>query len=118
MAIIECKTQAEVDAINEPKSVWHDLGRIVVRTGDDIPKEGLSQRVITASQFRARFTGAELDAIMALAYAGDNVARRLLLKVQTADGGIALDSPEVVGGIDYLIVKKALAADRKPTILA
>ncbi len=31
--------QAQADSIPQPKSVWWDISRIVVRTGDDIPKD-------------------------------------------------------------------------------
>jgi hypothetical protein len=36
MAIIIVKTQAEVDAVPDPKFIWYDISRIVIYTGADI----------------------------------------------------------------------------------
>lgn len=43
--IHELKTQAEVDAIKEPKQVWYDIGRIVVRTGDDMELPSVQEQI-------------------------------------------------------------------------
>lgn len=77
-------------------------------------------RVVSATTFRDRFTTAELAGITSLAYGGegDTAAQVLLLKVATAGGGIDLASPEVVGGLEYLVVKGRLSAGRLAEILA
>lgn len=76
------------------------------------------ERRIESWQFRDRFTEVELDGILGMAYSGDAIARRLLLKVQTATGGIDLDSPEVIGGLDYLVTQGVLTAERAAVIRA
>lgn len=77
-------------------------------------------RLISAAEFRDRFTAAELAATSALAYSstGDVPAQLLLLKVSTNRDGIDLDSAETVGGLDYLISKGKLTSQRKADILS
>lgn len=78
-------------------------------------------RRLSATEFRDRFTSAELAGITSLAYGGegDATAQVLLLKVTTAGGGgIDLASPEVVGGLEYLVAKGRLSAARASEILA
>lgn len=59
------------------------------------------ERIVSASEFRDRFTTDEMDAVLTLAYGGDAIARRLLFKLQT-QANISLDSPELIGGLAYL----------------
>lgn len=76
-------------------------------------------KVISAAEFRDRFTPAELAGISALAYSGtgDTNAQLLLLKVATNRDGIDLNSAEVIAGLDYLISKGKFTAQRKLEIL-
>lgn len=110
-------SQPEADAIPGPKHVWADMDRFVVYTGDDIHVSPIS-RVIPANEFRERFTDAEMDIIIAQAYGGDIIARRLLLKLQTASEGVELDSKVVQDGLAYLVIKGALTADREIIIVS
>ena len=43
--IYELKTQAEADAIRGEKVLWYDIGRIVVYTGDDIPRQSAQEQI-------------------------------------------------------------------------
>lgn len=95
----------------------------VYERGDILPPE-LSfkvdlvvERIISVSEFRSRFDFAETDAILDLAYGGDKIARHVLLKLQTADAGVNLDSADVVNGLDYLVAKNILSPKRKEAIL-
>jgi hypothetical protein len=110
-------TQAEVDAIPGPKHVWFDIDHFVVLTGNDMPVQP-TERIIAAWKFRDRFTAAEMDAVLALAYAGDANARRLVLKLQTASDGVDLDSSDVQQGMAYLVSKSAITQTRSDEILA
>ncbi|MDZ7655614.1 MAG: hypothetical protein U0997_06685 [Sulfurimicrobium sp.] len=76
-------------------------------------------RLIPTGDFRARFTGTEMAAILVLAYsgAGDVNAAMLLLKLQTTPE-IDLDSPEVSGGLAYLASKGCIAAERVDVLLS
>mgnify|MGYP003456994303 FL=1 len=78
-----------------------------------------ASRIISAAEFRDRFTPAELAAISALAYAGtgDVNAQMLLLKVATNRDGINLDTADVIAGLDYLVTKNKITAARKLEIL-
>lgn len=91
-------------------------------TEAELPPEPVvaEQRVLTAFEFRDRFTAAELGAIVARAYSGDGDvnAQVLLLKVQTAVGGINLDSAEVVEGLSYLVAIGVISAEAKARVLA
>jgi hypothetical protein len=111
-------TQEEADAIQGLKYLWYDIGRIVVYTGEDIPVIP-SQRVISTVDFRSRFTDAEMDAIMSLAYSGtgDVTARRILLKLQTR-ADIDLDDQRVIDGMGYWVSQGVLTQARADAILA
>lgn len=91
-------------------------------TEAELPPEPVvaEQRIVAAHEFRDRFTAAELGAIVNRAYSGtgDVNAQLLLLKVQTAVGGINLDSPEVIGGLDYLVSVGVIPAEAKARVLA
>jgi hypothetical protein len=78
-----------------------------------------ASRIISAAEFRDRFTPAELAAISALAYAGtgDVGAQLLLLKVATNRDGIDLGSADVIAGLDYLVGKNKITGARKLEIL-
>lgn len=96
---------------------WVGIGmRIDAPEPAGFTSEALPRQAIPVDQFRDRFTPEEMDAVLALAYDGDAMARRLLLKVQTSRE-IDLDSPETIGGLDYLIAKGVLADARKEEIL-
>lgn len=96
----------------------------IYEAGDTLPADLAASlappRIISAAEFRARFTPAELASISALAYSGtgDVGAQLLLLRVSTNRDGIDLDSADVVGGLDYLISKGKLTALRKAEIQA
>ena len=114
--ITEYATDFDVTSIIETKHVWYDIGRIVVYTGDDIPPA--PSRIIPTSDFRARFTDAEMDAIMSLAYVGtgDAIARRILLKLQTRTD-IDLDLQAVIDGMSYWVANGIMTQDRANEIL-
>ena len=78
-----------------------------------------SSVIISAAEFRDRFTSAELLGISTLAYSGtgDPAVQLLLLKVATNRDGIDLASADVIAGLDYLISKGKLLAGRKAEIL-
>ncbi len=93
----------------------------VYESGDILPPEldvkPVVKRAISVVDFRSRFDFTETDAILDLAYSGDKIARHILLKLQTADAGVDLDSTDVVNGMDYLVSKKVLSPERKTEIL-
>ena len=95
----------------------------IYEAGDTLPADLAASlappRIISAAEFRDRFTPTELAGISALAYSGtgDVPAQLLLLKVATNRDGIDLSSADVVGGLDYLISKGKLTAPRKAEIL-
>jgi len=61
--ITRCKTQAEVDAIAGPKSIWIDGPRgIVVMTGSDIPQPDPVEAAMTADRKTLDSLLAKLDA--------------------------------------------------------
>jgi hypothetical protein len=72
---------------------------------------------ISADDFRNRFTDAEMDAILAAAYAGDTVCRRLLFKLQTNSSGINLRGATEIAGIAYLQQAGLLSPERAQIIL-
>ena len=69
MAIIICKTRAEVNAIAGVKQIWHDVlqARWVVRTGTDIEIQSYDSLILNRVQFLngALITGGQilLDAV-------------------------------------------------------
>ena len=70
-----------------------------------------ADRYVTAEQFRDRFTGAELAAILAAQQTDAQIAQFLYL-VATATGPFSLDDPRVVAGLPYLVSKGLIAANR------
>lgn len=110
------------DLSGASRIVTTDAGIEVYYPGDADPYAAPSiamRRIITASDFRARFTDAEMAAIITLAYsgAGDVNSALLLLKLQTSND-IDLDSGAVAHGLAYLTAKGALPAGRAAEILA
>ena len=79
-----------------------------------------SSIIISAAEFRDRFTSAELLGISTLAYSGtgDSFIQLLLLKVSTNLDGIDLASADVIAGLDYLITKGKITTARKLEILS
>jgi hypothetical protein len=73
---------------------------------------------ITAEEFRNRFTESEMDAVIAAAYAGDAICRRLLFKLQTNSGGVNLRGAAETAGIAYLQQAGLVSAERAQLILA
>lgn len=69
-------------------------------------------RVVSIDNYRDRFTPTELGAVLQCAYGGNVNCQMLLLKVQTATGGIDLDSQSVIDGLAYLTAIGILAAGR------
>ncbi len=69
MAIIICKTRAEVNAIVGVKQIWHDVpqAKWVVRTGSDIETQSVDSFILNRVQFLngALITGGQilLDAV-------------------------------------------------------
>ena len=74
-----------------------------------------ADRYVTAEQFRDRFTGAELAAILAEQQTDAQIAQFLYLVV-TATGPFSLDDPRVVAGLPYLVSKGLIAANRPEKI--
>lgn len=74
---------------------------------------------VSAAEFRARFTDAEMASILTLAYsgAGDVNAAVLLLKLQTASE-IDTGSAEVHAGLAYLTARGVLTPERAGAILS
>lgn len=101
----------------DPKFISITEGMATVYTGDDIPPLQQESRIIQTNQLRDRFTDTEMDAALALAYGGDVVARRVLLKLQTASDGVDLDSPAMQQGMLYLVSKGVITAARKEELL-
>lgn len=105
-----------------PVVVFGDVARIY-ESGDSLPNLNVSYERempgqpplhgLSAADFRARFTDAELAAIAMLAYggAGDVQAAVLLLKLQTS-ARIDQKNQAVVDGLNYLVSKNVLAAHR------
>lgn len=111
-------TLVQAQQINEPSYIeYQDDGNLMVYTGPDIPLN-FTPRVISVTQFRDRFTSAELSKLLALAYAGDVNTQSLLLQIQTASYGVNLDSVTVSQGLDYITTKLVIVAGRKVEILA
>ena len=89
-------------------------------TGDEIPPmpepTAAPSRYITSAEYRARFTQAELLAMLSSTDAG---VKLLILKVSTAPTeGINLYSQSVVDGLTYLVSKNILTPERVLEILA
>ena len=86
---------------------------ITVKPAEAAPAD----RYVTAEQFRDRFTGAEMAAILAAQQTDAQIAQFLYL-VATATGPFSLDDPRVVAGLPYLVSKGLLTADRPGQIRA
>lgn len=84
-------------ALHQPHQMggWPDITQ-------PAPVPVLEPRYVRDWEFRDRFTQAELMQIIGLADGGDMTAKYLLLKIQTASDGVDLDSPEVIGGVQYV----------------
>ena len=105
---------ALAESTPQPREVWiNGPIEIVVRTGADM--EQTADRYVTAEQFRDRFTGAELAAILAEQQTDAQIAQFLYL-VATATGPFSLDDPRVVAGLPYLVSKGLIAANRPEKI--
>ncbi len=115
--MISKTTIAASRLIPEPKQVVLIDDHAIVYTGDDIqPIPVLTS--LSVSTFRDRFNTAEMAALITLAYAGDSNIQLLLLKLQTTDGYVELNSLEVSSGLDYLVYKACITAARKLEILS
>jgi hypothetical protein len=112
--IYKFKTIEQAQAIADPKLIWINVGEFVVFTNDDLLPLA---KIIQTNDFRSRFTDAETDAILNLAYSGDAIARRILLKLQTV-GEIDLSSQSVIDGMSYWVSKKIMTQKRADEILA
>lgn len=77
----------------------------------------IEPNIIPAFDFRDRFTQTELATLLAHAYGGDTISQLLLLKVQTANAGIDLNSQSVKDGVGYLAMVGVITADRIPVVL-
>ena len=88
-------------------------GTITVKPAEVAPAD----RYVTAEQFRDRFTGAELAAILAAQQTDAQIAQFLYL-VATATDPFSLDDPRVVAGLPYLVSKGLIASNRPGQIRA
>jgi hypothetical protein len=116
--MIQTMPIAAAFAVPDPKHIILNDNVATVYSGGDIPPAPPAPRTITAWEFRDRFLTSEIDAILDLAYAGNAQARRLILKLQTATGGVDLDSDVVIAGVDFLVAQAILTPARKAEILA
>lgn len=102
-------------------AVGHADGTVTLYyEGDELPALPVvpetPTRYISAADYRARFTDAELAAIVSSTDAG---VKLLLLKVSTCPPeGVDLLSPTVAGGLAYLVSEGILTADRTAQIVA
>lgn len=84
--------------------------------GDEIPPTPVTEtstaRIVTAQEFRDRFTDAELSAMLA---SSDATVKLLVLKIQTADP-FPMDKPAVQQGLDYLVAKGIISAARRSVV--
>jgi len=104
------------EATPKPREVWiNGPFEIVVRTGADMQQT--ADRYVTAEQFRDRFTGAELAAILAAQQTDTQIAQFLYL-VATATDRFSLDDPRVANGLPYLVSKGLIASNRPGQIRA
>lgn len=115
MAKIICNTMEEAEAIENPKHIWVNGSEIIVYTEGDIP---VNYRILSVKEFRDRFTEDEIEAILDLAYSGDVLARKILLKLQTVGEVIDLTTPSVIAGVNYWVSKGILTEERKNQILS
>ena len=115
MAKIICNTMEEAEAIENPKHIWINGTELLVYTGEDIP---ITYKILSVKDFRDRFTEDEIEAILDLAYSGDVLARKILLKLQTVGEVIDLTTPSVIAGMNYWVSKGILTEERKNQILS
>lgn len=115
MVKIICNTMEEAEAIENPKHIWINGTEIIVYTEEDIP---VNYRILSVKEFRDRFTEDEIEAILDLAYSGDVLARKILLKLQTVGEVIDLTTPSVIAGMNYWVSKGILTEERKNQILS
>lgn len=73
--------------------------------------------VVTAAEFRDRFTATEQAAFMRLALS-DDTAAVILLRLSTASAGIDLASASVRAGLDHLTTRGVLTSERAAEILS
>lgn len=106
-------------AVPEPKFMQFDGNVATVYTPPDIPVK-IPKRDIDVEEFRDRFTDAETDAMINLAYGmtGEAIARKLLFRLQTTKNPINLDGVKVVTGMQYLVNKGVLTSARRDEILS
>ena len=77
-----------------------------------------SGRMITRYQFLNRFTMTELAAILAAAKT-DTIVEAIMKKLEAVkDYEVDLDDPQTIGGVDTLIAKGHIQANRKTAILS
>ena len=99
-------THGEANLIIDPVA-----GTITVKPAEAAPAD----RYVTAEQFRDRFTAAELLAISAAGQT-DAMVAFFLAKLGTAFGPFSLDREDVIDGLNYLVSKGLLAANRPEKI--
>jgi hypothetical protein len=81
--------------------------------------EAESQPVyVSAEEFRNRFSESAMDTIIAAAYDGDAICRRLLFKLQTNTSGVNLRGTAEIAGIAYLQQQGLLTAEEAQAILS
>ena len=84
---------------------------IVVKPAEAVAAD----RYVTSEQFRDRFTEAELLAISADGQT-DAMVAFFLAKLGTASGPFSLDREDVIDGLNYLVSKGLIAANRPDKI--
>ena len=86
---------------------------LVYMPGDTLPEiQSQDVATVTAQQFRDRFTDVELVAMLTSTDAG---IKLLVLKIQTADP-FPMSRPSVQQGLDYLVSKKIITAERREIV--
>jgi hypothetical protein len=73
---------------------------------------------VSAEEFRNRFSESAMDTIIAAAYDGDAICRRLLFKLQTNTRGVNLRGTTEIAGIAYLQQQGLLTAEEAQAILS
>ncbi|WP_031431819.1 hypothetical protein [Methylomicrobium agile] len=86
---------------------------------DLTPEEIVAKNAVyvTDEDFRNRFSESAMDAIIAAAYDGDAVCRRLLFKLQTNANGVNLRGATETAGIAYLQQQGLVTAEEAQAIL-
>ena len=75
------KTQAEADAIQGEKFLWYDIGRIVVYTGDDIPRQSAQEQIDQIEGDMPRWARELWLTIIAPTLPADNKRKQELQKI-------------------------------------